>query len=393
MLSFGLNMDERVVKPKAAGIPTMVAPGKRAIGEATPDWGSAIVFIPWDHYLHTGDIRPLERNYDSMRQWTLHLESRANGGILKSGLGDWCKPHPSGEIENLSAFYSETVPMLSTACWFRCAKIMADTANLLGKSDDAARFSDLREKIRAAFLREFFSPEPSMTPDQTILAIAIDWNILPSEMRAEAARKLADLVKRADHHFMTGVFGAPSLWPALVSNGHQDTAWKALQNETSPGLKHLARQGATTFWEVWPGPADPRDPANPYSRSMSHPFQAGFVSWFFSGLGGIRLDPTNPGFRSVLMEPQMIDGLDWVKCSLDSPMGTINSSWKRDGKSLRWEIDLPPGIDASVRVPGRVTKIESGRNTPADVDARDAQGPARQLRLHGGRHIISSSLP
>lgn len=393
MLSFGLNMDDRVVKPKAAGIPTMVAPGKRAIGEATPDWGSAIVFIPWDHYLHTGDTRPLERNYDSMRQWTLHLESRATDGIVKSGLGDWCKPHPTGETENLSAFYSETVPMLSTACWFRCARITADAARLLGKAGDAERFSAMAEKIRAAFLREFYGPAPSMTPDQTIHAIAIDWEILPPEMRADAARKLADLVKRADHHFMTGVFGSPSLWPALVSNGHQETAWKALQNDTTPSLKHLARLGATTFWEVWPGPVDPRDPANPYSRSMSHPFQSGFVSWFFSGLGGIRPDPAHPGFRSVLMEPHMIDGLDWVKCSLDSPMGTIHSSWKREGKSLRWEIVLPPGSGASVRVPGRVTKIESGHETAADADAYDAQGPARRLHLKAGHHIISSSLP
>ncbi len=391
MLSFGKDMGERKVKPKPAGIPTMVAPGKRFIGEASPDWGSALVFIPWSVYQQSGDSRLLERNYDGMRQWTLHLESRATDGIVRSGLGDWCKPDPAGTSANGSFFFSQVVPMLSTACYFRCAAIMADSARLLGRNEDAERFTKLAEKIRAAFIREFYGPAASMTPDQTIQAIAVNWGILPPEMRAAAAEALAGLVEKADNHFLTGVFGSPSLWPVLVSQGHQATAWKALQNETQPSLKHLAKQGATTFWEVWPGPENPKDPAKPYKHSMSHPFQAGFVSWFFSGLGGIAPDPAQPGFRSILLEPQMIDGLDWVKCGFDSPMGEIKSEWKRDVNSLRWEISIPPGAHASVRVPGRLSGI-TPEQTVSPTDADDAQGKAQRLTLGAGSYVITSIL-
>mgnify|MGYP000561855876 CR=1 FL=1 len=202
---------------------------------------------------------------------------------------------------------------------------------------------------------------------------------------------LAELVEKVDNHFLTGVFGSPSLWPVLVSQGHQATAWKALQNETQPSLKHLAKQGATTFWEVWPGPENPKDPAKPYKHSMSHPFQAGFVSWFFSGLGGIAPDPAQPGFRSILLEPQMIDGLDWVKCGFDSPMGEIKSEWKRDVNSLRWEISIPPGAHASVRVPGRLSGI-TPEQTVSPTDADDAQGKAQRLTLGAGSYVITSIL-
>jgi alpha-L-rhamnosidase len=389
MLVFGKGMGDRKVKPKAAGIPTMVAPGKRFVGEASPDWGSAMVFIPWDIYLHTGDLRPLKRHYDSMRQWTLHLESRATDGILHSGLGDWCKPGKGAKGEPRD-YYGEVIPMLSTACYFRCAKIMADTAKLMGRNDDAARFTDISQLVRSSFVREFYGENPSMIPDQTIHAIAVQWGVLPPERQAEAAGKLAELVKKADNHFMTGVFGSPSLWPVLAAFGHQDVAWKALQNESAPSLKYLAKRGATTFWEVWPMEADEQEI---YSRSQSHPFQAGFVSWFFSGLAGIAPDPEKPGFRIINLQPQLIDGLDWVKCSFNSPRGDIKSSWKRSNGTFTWHITVPPGAEARLRVPGRITQLLPQAAAPSEIkDSDDAQGKAQRLTLPSGEFTLVSEL-
>ncbi|MEY4245578.1 MAG: hypothetical protein RLZZ245_3163, partial [Verrucomicrobiota bacterium] len=114
---------------------------------------------------------------------------------------------------------------------------------------------------------------------------------------------------------------------------YQEVAWKALQNESAPSIKYLARRGATTFWEVWPMEADEKET---YSRSQSHPFQAGFGSWFFSGLAGLAPDLENPGFRTIKMEPQMMDGLDWVRCSFNSSMGEIKSSWHRSNATFTW---------------------------------------------------------
>ncbi|MEY3894996.1 MAG: hypothetical protein RLZZ214_515 [Verrucomicrobiota bacterium] len=389
MLIFGKGMGERVVKPKAAGIPTMVAPGKRFIGEASPDWGSAIVFIPWDIYLHTGDLRLLKRHYDSMRQWTLHLEGRAENGILRSGLGDWCKPGKGVKTEPRD-YYGEVIPMLSTACYFRCAKIMADTAKLLGRGEDAARFAEISRFVRDSFVREFYSENPSMVPDQTIHSIAVQWGVLPPERQVEAARKLAELVKNADHHFSTGVFGSPSLWPTLAGFGHQDVAWKALQNESAPSLKYLAKRGATTFWEVWPMETDEKEI---YSRSQSHPFQAGFVAWFFSGLAGISPDPEKPGFRLIRMEPQPMVGLDWVKCSFNSPMGEIKSSWKRSKDTFTWQITIPPGAEARLRVPGRIKQLlPKPAVAPEIQDSDDVQGKAQRLSLPSGEFTLVSDL-
>ena len=44
------NKQEQRVKP--VGIPYMVAPGKRLGGAASPDWGTALVQVPWNVYLY-----------------------------------------------------------------------------------------------------------------------------------------------------------------------------------------------------------------------------------------------------------------------------------------------------------------------------------------------------
>jgi alpha-L-rhamnosidase len=392
MLCFGKNFGERTKQMKAVGIPTMIAPGKRFIGEGAPDWGSAIAFIPWDVYLRTGDIRPLETHYGSIRQWAEHLHKLSTNGIVYSGMGDWCKPI----LEDLNGrtdreLFGNVSPMLSTACYYRSVRITADVARLIGNAKDFEHFDALASEIRKAFTRAFYSENPEMVPDQTINAIAINWNVLAPELHQEVAKALAKQVQDAGYHFRTGVFGMPSLWPTLCKFGFQETAWKALQVESAPSLKYLAKRGATTFWEVWPLE---KDENVEYTRSMSHPFQGGFVAWFFEGLAGITPDKDNPGFRVFHLEPQLIDGLNWVKCRFKSPMGTIESSWERAESRLIWTVEIPPGATAQIRIPGKlldITRDSKDLNLKA-VPGDDSQEKAERLMLSSGKYQIKVKL-
>jgi len=358
MFTFGKGMGDRKVRPKAKGIPTMVAPGKRFIGEASPDWGSAIVFIPWDLYSFTGDTRWLQRHYGSMKQWTEHvMELRGEDGIVRAGLGDWCKPWPrKGERPEVNRdYYGEVAPMLSTACLFRCTATMWRVALTLHQAEDAKRYETACREIREAFVGEFFDPAEGGFPDQTINAIAVQWGLVSGQVRSAAAKRLAGQVEEEDFHFMTGVFGAPSLWPTLADFGREEVAWKALQTESAPGFRYLFERGGTSFWEVWP---TPEDEGERWERSMSHPFQGAFAQWFYSGLAGIRQDVIIGGFRQLYLRPVMLKQLESVDCRHRSAMGWIESSWKRDGKRVRWQIESPPGAKLLLHFPGKA--VESG---------------------------------
>ena len=392
MLKFGKSMDDRKVGIKKAGIPTMVAPGKRFIGEASPDWGSALAFIPWDVYVRIGDTRSLTENYGSIKQWSQHLYDLSTDGIIYAGLGDWCKPVLSNPSNKKSpAIYSEVTPMLSTACYYRSVRITADAAKLLKNEKDFQYFDSLANTIRIAFTKAFYSENRIMVPDQTINAIAIGWNVLAPELHQQVAKTLAKQVEDAGFHFMTGVFGMPSLWPTLCKFGYQDVAWKALQVESAPSLKYNDKRGATTFWEVWPLE---KEEGTEYLRSMSHPFQGGFVVWFFEGLAGISPDVNAPGYRLIHLEPQLINGLSWVNCRFKSPMGMIESSWKREGNKLFWTIEIPLGSTAELRIPGKLNEVvdQSSDLVSKSTPISDEQGKASKVILPAGKYKIISEI-
>ena len=390
MLRFGKGFGERTMLVKKKGIPTMVAPGKRFIGEASPDWGSALPFIPWDVYVRTGDTRSLFEQYPSIKLWAEHLQELSTDGIIFSGMGDWCKPiYENNTSKPDRELYGTVSPMLSTACYYRSVRITADAAKLMKNDKDFQYFDSLANTIRIAYTKAFYSENKILIPDQTINAISIAWNILAPEFHEGVAKVLAQQVKDAGYHFMTGVFGMPSLWPTLCKFGYQDVAWKTLQIESAPSLRYLAKRNATTFWEVWPYEKDEK---TEYSRSMNHPFQAGFVAWFFEGLAGISPDINAPGYRLIHLEPQLIDGLDWVKCRFKSPMGMIESSWKRTENELVWTVEIPIGASAKLRVPGKISEIEGApvHIISNAINVSDAMGNAQRISLETGKYKISS---
>ena len=352
-IAYGGNFTERLPVVKPRGIPHMIAPGLRRSGLASPDWGSAVVFIPWDLYQFSGDRRWIERHAAVMAQWTDYLASlRSGDGTLRVGLGDWCRPWPrTGERPKNVELFGEVVPMLSSACLYRCADIMAQVGEMLGKPADAARFRSLARATKAAFGKAFRDPQTGGFGAQTINAIAVRWGLADGPQAQQAADALAAQVAAEDDHFMTGVFGMPSLWPVLADYGHQATAWKALQTDTAPGFKYMFQRGATSMWEIWP---TPEDEGQRWKKSMSHPFQGALCQWFYSGLAGIRPDAEGPGFRVFRLRPVMMPYLTYVRCRQRTAMGWVASEWHRDGRRVTWDVEVPPGARAEVSVPGKL---------------------------------------
>ena len=350
-MAFGANFMDRRTSHKPRGIPYMIAPGLRRSGIASPDWGSAMVFIPWDLYRFTGDARWIQRHAGAMRQWTDHVAAlRGEDKIVRVGLGDWCKPWPrSGPRPDGSKYYSEIVPILSTACLFRCADIMSKVAGMSGDHERKMYYLALAKETRDAFVKTFRDTQTGGFVDQTANAIAVQWGLIDGEDARNAAAVLEKQVAAEDYHFMTGVFGLPDLWPTLADFGHEQTAWRALQTETAPGFGYLFRRGATSLWETWPTPEDEKQR---WGDSMSHPFQGAMAHWFYSGLAGIR--PTAPGFREFHLQPVMMGFLSHVKCRERTAMGWVGSEWTRDGRHVTWDVEIPPGAQATVVVPGKV---------------------------------------
>ena len=166
-------------------------------------------------------------------------------------------------------------------------------------------------------------------------------------------------------HISAGIVGTLYVFHALQQAGRDDLAWKMLKQEDFPGWLNMVNHGATAFWEDWKG-----------ENSLNHPTLGCFGFWLYQGLGGIRPDPSAPGFKKIIVKPYIPKDLQWVKCSYDSAQGPIVVKWTRKGSSLELDVTVPGNSSATIHVPtssvGSVT--ESGKKTSAGVGIQPLAG-------------------
>ena len=336
--------------------PPAVVPGKRiAVASGPIDWGVAVVMLPWFRWLYYGDRAELERCYPRMRQFIQAVAKTAAAGIVSDGLGDWCPP---GSVEPTAT----PVPLTTTAWFAEAAQLTSKTATLLGRTEEARDFAQLAERSIVALRVRYYDASAHSFGSQTADALALAFRLCPEADRQAVSDSLArDVAKHGMHH-TTGIFGSRWLFDSLAAGGHGDTALAVLTQTTYPSIGHLFSLGATTFWECW---GEPELDKKWGARSLNHPMQAGYDAWFYQCLGGIRCDPEGPGFRRIILRPQLIDGLQWVRARHDSPHGRILSEWTMTGGAVRYHIRIPPNTSARVYLPrpAGTTITEGGRPT------------------------------
>jgi alpha-L-rhamnosidase len=118
--------------------------------------------------------------------------------------------------------------------------------------------------------------------------------------------------------------------------------------------------------------------------------------WFYEYLAGIRPDTDAPGYKHVILKPEPVNGLDFVRASYDGPYGPIASNWKWEGDSFEWEVRVPPNSTADVYVPA--TKVRSVREIGNTKSEGKRIKPQRRekgtvvYRVGAGEYAFESTL-
>lgn len=204
----------------------------------------------------------------------------------------------------------------------------------------------LAKKIKQAINAKYFNPKTISYRSgvQTELSMALQWNIVDDRYRRKLAENLAKRVAADGMHIDVGVLGAKAILNALSDNGQAETAYKLAAQDTYPGWGWWIANGATTLQENWDMQAT-RD------ISDNHMMLGEIGGWFFKGIGGIKIDEQQPGFKNILLQPNFVEGLEHFTASHESPFGTILSSWKRNGKGIKYDVKIPANSTASVDIP------------------------------------------
>lgn len=357
--------------PKDARAPANIACGKRLCGQARPDWGVAVVLIPWTNWLFYGDRESAKQAWPLMAGYMDFLrEEETEGSLIRQGYayGDWCPPGGNPGMD--------TSPQLTaTALYYQSLCAMARMAALLSKPEAAGRYEEQCGRVKAAFNKAFFRKERGDYGSQSATAMALRLQLVPEGQQSEVASGLNRLVvEDAGGHYTTGILGHRHLYTALNDHGFGATTSKLWSHTTYPSLGFLVEKHGLTTWPEVPmdWPAGKRYQRN----SFNHPMHSGFAVAFHESIGGIRPDPEHPGFEEFLLEPCFLDGLQWAKAEYDSPRGLISSSWEKVDDEVRWEITVPEDTVGHVVAP---------RGTQPDALLNGAEAEVEGLALQAGK--------
>jgi alpha-L-rhamnosidase len=147
----------------------------------------------------------------------------------------------------------------------------------------------------------------------------------------------------------------------LTDAGHPEVAYHVATRTTRPSWGYMISKGGTSVWERWD--QDTRDPG---MNGESQMILAGNLgAWFYQTLGGINCDPERPGFKHIILRPEPVGDLQWVKCSFKSLYGRIRSDWNIEGDNFHWQITVPPNTTATVHIPTRDAASVRENGVPA----------------------------
>ncbi|CAG0937251.1 Alpha-L-rhamnosidase [Thermoflexales bacterium] len=345
-----------------------VAPNLPAwsIGEGGPAWADAGVICPWTIYQCYGDIRLLEERYASMQRFIERLAQTSRNGIRCyaeytgwHGNGDWLALDGSDGREG-----GTSKELIGTAFFAYSSALLAKIARILRKEEDAPRYEALSAEARAAFIKRFVHEDGTIAGEtQTSYVLALEFDLLPQELRPFAADKLVRNIRERDDHLSTGFVGTPYINWSLSKTDHLDTAYALLKQTTWPSWLYSVAQGATTIWERWDGWTHDKGFQDPKMNSFNHYAYGAIGAWMYAVIGGIDLDPDQPGYKHIVMQPRPGGGLTYATVELHSPYGMIRSAWTQENDHFDWRVTVPVNTAATVYVPAKGVShvLESGQ--------------------------------
>ncbi len=327
-------------------------------------WADASTIIPWNMWLAYGDPKILEDQYSSMKAWVSFMQSRSKDYLWNTGFhfGDWLFYRPEDDNDGRSAV---TDKYLIAQCFFAYStQLLLNAARVLNKPDDVQRYSDLLQHIKDAFLKEYVTPSGRLVSStQTAYTLALQFDMLPENLRAQAAQRLADNIKDYDDHLTTGFLGTPYLCHVLSRFGYDSVAYKLLLQDTYPSWLYPVKMGATTIWERWDGQKPDSSFQTPGMNSFNHYAYGAIGDWMYRNITGIDNYGDAAGYKTISIKPHFGGNLNYANADLETGYGKISVHWKIAEGKFMMDVEIPANTKAVVYLPAPSAEsiFESGK--------------------------------
>jgi alpha-L-rhamnosidase len=348
-------------------------------------WGDVAAIAPWTLYQVYGDKRVLETQYPSMKAYVEYIRKKAGDQYLWKGgsvFGDWLFYKSMRQTEN-DGYTSPD--MIATMFYAYSTRLLGQVASVLGKTEDEKVYRELFEKIKNAFNRNYVTPEGRVgSESQTAYVLALNFGLLPTELRGKATSYLVEDIKGRGNHLSTGFLGTPYLCQVLTENGRTDIAYDLLLQESFPSWLYPVKMGATTIWERWDGQKTDSTFQDVGMNSFNHYAYGAIGDWMYRVAAGIEIG--EPGYKSILIQPQPTGKLTYAKASFESAYGTIASGWQRKDGKMIVTVGIPANTKAIITLPKTTAaKVrEAGKEISGNSVFKHVKNAAGNVSLEVG---------
>ncbi len=358
---------------------------------ASAGWADAATIIPWSMYLAYGDKKLLETQYPSMKAWVKYMTDNSKDDLWNTGFhfGDWLFYRPDDDNDGRAAL---TDKYLIAQCFYaHSVQLMINTSKVLNNAVDEAMYTALLEKVKRAFLNEYVTPNGRLiSSTQTAYVLALNFDMLPENLRAQAADRLVENIKNYGTHLTTGFLGTPYLCHVLTRFGHTDLAYKLLLQEDYPSWLYPVKMGATTIWERWDGQKPDSTFQTAGMNSFNHYAYGAIGDWMYRTMVGIDTYEDGTGYQHIKIQPHIGGGFTHASASLKTYYGTVSSGWKIDNGNIILDVEIPANTTANVYMPApnaeAVTEKGNPISTVSEIKVVGVEKGYVQLKIGSGKY-------
>ena len=343
-------------------------------------WGDAATIIPWTVYQAYNDPAILRQNYSSMKAWVEWIGKNTSTKNLWTGcfqFGDWL----SLDGENPAMPTGKTdEDFIASVYYYYSTSIVAETAQILGFSDDAAKYSKQAKAIKKAISNEYITATGRLSIDtQTAYALALAFDLVPNEQKQRVVKDLVTRLGKDNNHLKTGFVGTPIVCRVLSENGEHKLATQIFLNEDFPSWLYAVNLGATTIWERW-NSVMPDGSMNPEGmNSLNHYSIGAIMQWVYQQVLGIS-SQTN-GYQEVTLAPQFDYRLKHVQGHYESSYGDLQIEYQLETDeqhTIKLNLNVPFGQQVTVKLPRATGEVQL-----------NGEATSLPLKLTGGQYSIS----
>ena len=310
-------------------------------------WADAAVILPWVMYLTYGDKAILERQIDSILAWIRFMKEHSEGCLFKFGsqFGDWLA------LDAEEGSYQGATPTeyTSSVYYYYSTELVTKILHILGREKEAKYYEKLSQELKEDFQYRYFDENGVLKiQTQTAHVLALVFGLVPEESRKRSLDDLKALLEREAWHLTTGFLGTPQLLFALSENGCLDGAYELLLKEDFPSWLYQVKAGATTIWEHWDGMKPDGTMWSPDMNSFNHYAYGVVGEWLYRTVAGLEFDEKYPGYEHFHIMPRIGGNLTNAEMIYKSVRGHIVIRWKREGRKVILEAEIPANSSADI---------------------------------------------